>query len=56
VLIDLIFELKRMLTDPKIGVLPRKAAVDILLKNLMHMDCGLPRGWSWRFVEDDGMR
>lgn len=33
----------------------REMVIDILLKNLMHMDGGIPRGWSWKFVEDQGM-
>lgn len=43
-----------MLVDPKIGAAPRNAAIELLFKNLMHMDNGLPRGWSWEFVENDG--
>ncbi|KIH47867.1 hypothetical protein ANCDUO_22068 [Ancylostoma duodenale] len=29
--------------------------IDILLKNLMHMDGGIPRGWSWKFTEESGL-
>lgn len=54
VMVDLVFELKRMLVDPKVFPVARDNAIDTILKNLMHMDCGLPRGWSWRFVENDG--
>jgi len=55
VLINLVFELKRMLTDPRCGATGRDHAIDLILKNLMHMDGGLPRGWSWQFVENDGL-
>lgn len=44
-----------MLTDGTVAAPARDTVIDILLKNLMHMDGGLPRGWSWRFVEDRGM-
>ncbi len=53
-IIRLILELEEMLTDPSIGSSVRETVLDLLLKNLMHMDGGLPRGWSWRFVEDRG--
>lgn len=43
-----------MLTDPKVGSSIRETVIDLFSKNLMHMDGGLPRGWSWRFVEDRG--
>uniref|UniRef100_A0A915J0B9 Uncharacterized protein n=1 Tax=Romanomermis culicivorax TaxID=13658 RepID=A0A915J0B9_ROMCU len=45
-----------MLTDPNVDVLPRVAAIELLMKNLMHMDHGLPRGWSWKFVEHEGLQ
>lgn len=54
VLIRLIFELKRALVDPSVGAIARNNAIDLLLKNLMHMDGGLPRGWSWEFNANDG--
>ena len=50
----LLLEMQEMLTDTKISPSIREAVIDLLLKNLMHMDGGLPRGWSWRFVEDRG--
>lgn len=45
-----------MLTDVNVSSTVRETVIDLLLKNLMHMDGGLPRGWSWRFVEDRGER
>lgn len=47
-------ELEDILTDKKYTAQVREASLDLLLKNLMHMDGGLPRGWSWRFVENRG--
>ncbi|VDO41133.1 unnamed protein product [Onchocerca flexuosa] len=54
-IIRLILELEEMLTDVTVAAPLRDTAIDLLLKNLMHMDGGLPRGWSWRFVEDRGL-
>ncbi|VBB27322.1 unnamed protein product [Acanthocheilonema viteae] len=54
-IIRLILELEEMLTDINVAASPRDVTIDLLLKNLMHMDGGLPRGWSWRFVEDRGL-
>lgn len=53
-IIRLILELEEILTDISIAAPQRDITIDLLLKNLMHMDGGLPRGWSWRFVEDRG--
>lgn len=50
----LILELEEMLTDVKVSSTVRDTVIDLFTKNLMHMDGGLPRGWSWRFVEDRG--
>ncbi|VDN01183.1 unnamed protein product [Thelazia callipaeda] len=54
-IIRLILELEELLTDVNVSAAVRNIAIDLLLKNLMHMDGGLPRGWSWRFVEDRGL-
>uniref|UniRef100_A0A158Q8D0 Protein unc-45 homolog B n=1 Tax=Elaeophora elaphi TaxID=1147741 RepID=A0A158Q8D0_9BILA len=54
-IIRLILELEEMLTDVNVAAPVRDITIDLLLKNLMHMDGGLPRGWSWRFVEDRGL-
>lgn len=54
-LIRIGFELKSMLTNPKVCAIGRNNAIDMLSKNLMHMDGGLPRGWSWQFIEEDGL-
>ncbi|KAM3728902.1 Protein unc-45 [Dirofilaria immitis] len=54
-IIQLILELEEMLTDVDLAAPLRDSTIDLLLKNLMHMDGGLPRGWSWRFVEDRGL-
>lgn len=54
-IVRIILELEEMLTDPQYSVSIREMAIDLLMKNLMHMDGGLPRGWSWRFVEDRGL-
>lgn len=51
----IIAELEDILTDKKYSGPVREVALDLLLKNLMHMDGGLPRGWSWRFVENRGL-
>lgn len=55
VIVRLVLELEEIITDPQFSALVREACLDLLLKNLMHMDGGLPRGWSWRFVEDRGL-
>ncbi len=52
ILVHLIMELEDMLVDPTVNAHAREAVIDLLLKNLMHMDKGLPRGWSWTFVEN----
>ncbi|EGT47902.1 hypothetical protein CAEBREN_14621 [Caenorhabditis brenneri] len=54
-IIRVILELQEMLQDPKVGILQRETAIDLFLKNLMHMDGGIPRGWSWKFVEERGL-
>lgn len=53
-IIRLILELEEILTDVNVAAPLRDITIDLLLKNLMHMDGGLPRGWSWRFVEERG--
>jgi len=54
-IIKLILELEEMMTDPQYNAPIREAIVDLFCKNLMHMDGGLPRGWSWKFTEDRGL-
>lgn len=54
-IIKLILELEEMMTDPKYNASIRESILDLFCKNLMHMDGGLPRGWSWRFTEDRGL-
>nr|CAD2137208.1 unnamed protein product [Meloidogyne enterolobii] len=54
-ILRIILELEEMLTDPKFDVFVRECVIDLLMKNLMHMDGGLPRGWSWRFIEGRGL-
>ncbi|KAL3118992.1 hypothetical protein niasHT_003775 [Heterodera trifolii] len=54
-ILRLILELEEILTDPQFSATAREISIDLLLKNLMHMSGGLPRGWSWRFVEDRGL-
>ncbi|KJH40865.1 tetratricopeptide repeat protein [Dictyocaulus viviparus] len=54
-IIRVILELQDMLTDKSVTTFVREMVIDILLKNLMHMDGGLPRGWSWKFVENQGL-
>ncbi|KFD55832.1 hypothetical protein M513_03271 [Trichuris suis] len=54
-LVDLIFELKRLLTDRSVGAEARNGSITLLSKNLIHLNNGLPRGWSWKFVENDGL-
>lgn len=53
-IIQLILELEEMITDKEVSGQVRDTIIDLFLKNLMHMDGGLPRGWSWRFIEDRG--
>jgi hypothetical protein len=53
-IVRLILELEEIITHPDYSAAVREASLDFLLKNLMHMDGGLPRGWSWRFTEDRG--
>ncbi|VDP11141.1 unnamed protein product [Soboliphyme baturini] len=55
VLTDMLFEMKQMLIRSDVCAAARNAVIGLLMKNLIHMDNGLPRGWSWRFVEDDGL-
>uniref|UniRef100_A0A8R1E4Q9 TPR_REGION domain-containing protein n=1 Tax=Caenorhabditis japonica TaxID=281687 RepID=A0A8R1E4Q9_CAEJA len=54
-IIRVLLELQDMLQDTCVGVLQRETVIDLFLKNLMHMDGGIPRGWSWKFVEDRGL-
>uniref|UniRef100_A0A1I7XFW3 UNC45-central domain-containing protein n=1 Tax=Heterorhabditis bacteriophora TaxID=37862 RepID=A0A1I7XFW3_HETBA len=54
-IIRVINELQEMLTDKSITSIVRETVVDLILKNLMHMDAGIPRGWSWKFVEGRGL-
>lgn len=54
-IIRVILELQDMLRDKTVTAIVREMVIDILLKNLMHMDGGIPRGWSWKFVEDQGL-
>lgn len=54
-IIKLILELEEIITDPQYAAPVREMVVDLFLKNLMHMDGGLPRGWSWKFTEDRGL-
>ncbi|GMR33986.1 hypothetical protein PMAYCL1PPCAC_04181 [Pristionchus mayeri] len=54
-IIRLILELQSMLTDKNVTAIVREAAIDLFVKNLMHMDGGIPRGWSWRFVSERGL-
>ncbi|CAI5445814.1 unnamed protein product [Caenorhabditis angaria] len=54
-IIRVLLEMQEMLQDSSVGFLQRETVIDLLLKNLMHMDGGIPRGWSWRFVEDRGL-
>lgn len=54
IIVRVILELEEIITDPQFSAAVREACLDLLLKNIMHMDGGLPRGWSWRFVEERG--
>ncbi|KAI1716556.1 myosin-binding striated muscle assembly central domain-containing protein [Ditylenchus destructor] len=54
-IIRIILEIEEIITDKQYSATVREISLDFLLKNLMHMDGGLPRGWSWRFVEDRGL-
>ncbi|CAD6190352.1 unnamed protein product [Caenorhabditis auriculariae] len=54
-IVRVLLELQEMLVDPKINPTVRETVIDLLSKNLMHMDGGIPRGWSWKFVEDRGL-
>lgn len=53
-IVRLVLELEEIITDAKYSADVRNACINLLFKNLMHMDGGLPRGWSWRFVEERG--
>lgn len=44
-ILRLILELEEVLTDPQYSAPFREICIDLLLKNLMHMNGGLPRGW-----------
>ncbi|CAO4368105.1 unnamed protein product [Caenorhabditis nigoni] len=54
-IIRVLLELQEMLQDPIVGVFQRETVIDLFLKNLMHMDGGIPRGWSWKFVDERGL-
>ncbi|CAJ0956400.1 unnamed protein product, partial [Mesorhabditis belari] len=54
-IIRIILELQEMLTDKTVGPKVRNTVIDLFTKNLMHMDGGVPRGWSWKFTEDRGL-
>uniref|UniRef100_A0A0N5BDT4 TPR_REGION domain-containing protein n=1 Tax=Strongyloides papillosus TaxID=174720 RepID=A0A0N5BDT4_STREA len=54
-LIKLLLEFEDILCSPNFNVAIRETVIDLLTKNLMHMDGGIPRGWSWRFVEGRGL-
>ncbi|KAK5964585.1 Protein unc-45 B [Trichostrongylus colubriformis] len=54
-IIRVILELQSMLKDKSVTAIGREMVIDLLVKNLMHMDGGIPRGWSWKFVEDQGL-
>ncbi|GMT34769.1 hypothetical protein PFISCL1PPCAC_26066, partial [Pristionchus fissidentatus] len=54
-IIRIILELQSMLTDRNVTAMVRETVIDLFVKNLMHMDGGIPRGWSWRFVEERGL-
>ncbi|KAH7728119.1 UNC-4 protein5 protein [Aphelenchoides avenae] len=54
-IVRLILELEEIITDAQYSAPVREATIDIFVKYLMHMDGGLPRGWSWRFTEDRGL-
>lgn len=54
-IVKLIIEVEDMVVDPEVGVGARHASIDLLSKTLMHMDKGLPRGFSWRFTEERGL-
>ena len=43
-----------MTVDKTVSALVRNTVIDLFTKNLMHMDGGIPRGWSWRFTEERG--
>ena len=51
----LVIAMEDALTDPAYSAPARESIIDLLSRNVMHMDGGLPRGWSWRFVEDRGL-
>uniref|UniRef100_A0AC35UAV9 TPR_REGION domain-containing protein n=1 Tax=Rhabditophanes sp. KR3021 TaxID=114890 RepID=A0AC35UAV9_9BILA len=54
-IIKLILELEDFLCDRQYNYAIRESVIDLFVKNLMHMDGGIPRGWSWRFIEDRGL-
>ncbi|CAJ0571281.1 unnamed protein product, partial [Mesorhabditis spiculigera] len=54
-IIRVILELQEMLTDKGVGPKVRNTVIDLFTKNLMHMDGGIPRGWSWKFVDERGL-
>ena len=53
-IVRVILELQEMLTDKTVSAIARETVIDLFLKNLMHMDGGIPRGWSWKFTEERG--
>ena len=53
-IVRVILELQEMLTDKAVTAQVRETVIDLILKNLMHMDGGIPRGWSWKFTEERG--
>ncbi|CAI4222179.1 unnamed protein product [Auanema sp. JU1783] len=54
-ILRLIQELREMLVDISVNAMCRETVIDLFTKNLMHMDGGIPRGWSWDFVAGRGL-
>ncbi|XGW02377.1 hypothetical protein V3C99_014424 [Haemonchus contortus] len=54
-IVRVIVELEYMLKDKTVAAIAREMVIDVLLRNLMHMDYGIPKEWSWKFVEGQGM-
>ncbi|CAB3403390.1 unnamed protein product [Caenorhabditis bovis] len=54
-IVRVLLELQDMLHDTCVSAYARETVIDLFLKNLMHMDGGIPRGWSWKLTEERGL-
>ncbi|CAO4368299.1 unnamed protein product [Caenorhabditis nigoni] len=54
-IIRVYLQLQEMLQDPKVGVFQTETLIDLFVEKPMHMDGGIPCGWSWKYVDERGL-